>query len=720
MRKWNLITLVSLVLLSSCAPVSVGQQKFDKEKFVKDGFVQLFNGKDLAGWKIPEGDNGHWKVVDGVIDYDAQSEAKGSKNLWTQDPFGDYILHIEWRFKRTTGLYAMPTIGADGSYKTDADGSVIKTPTPNADSGIFLRGTGGSQVNLWCWPIGSGELWSVRNNKKLTPELRAAAVPKVRADKPVGQWNSMDITMMGDRVTVMLNGKTVIENAQIPGILERGPIGLQHHGGLNKRTGEMSPASSLIQFRNVWVKAIDSKAEGLFTLVPDAHGMVLKTPDGRTVLRYMTKKPADTKLTANSVCCLYPVNTPSGERVVDFAPSDHPHHRGAFLAWHSLKGKQKADFWGWGAWAPTKGRVIKNRSIKLVEADSTHAILEVRNAWDVEGEAMINEVLSITASEQSAGRLSADNAYVIDLHYQLTPTVEVTLDKTAFGGFCVKARKDGKSVYTSPKGEVKLPNPHHLKPETDWPPVDWYDYTIKLNSGKTIGVTVFDHPANPPTTWHNLRTISMVNPCIVAPGAVTMKKAQPFNLRYRLVVHDGPAPIKLLKKLSEPWRGSRSGETFKLEEGFVRLDNGKDLEGWAGFKRDWSVVSGAIHLEYKSPPTGGSIFSKKTHSNNAVIRLQFRASHGGDSGVFIHGNQFQVRDYPNSYPDTKKYAPFCRPAGQWNDLEFDITNGVAVVKLNGTVIHTGWKIGERASQGIGLQKEKGNFDYRYIRLKEKK
>ncbi len=219
----------------------------------------LFNTKDLSGWKVPEGDNGHWKVVDGVIDYDAMSEAKGNKSLWTEESFGDYSLHVEWRFKRTSGLYQMPTILPDGSYKTDADGKVIRTPTPNADSGILLRGNTGGQANLWCWPIGSGELWSVRNNKDLAPELRAAAVPKVRADNPVGQWNSMDITLVGDRVTIMLNGKLVIENAKIPGIAERGPIGLQHHGGINRRTGEMSGASSLIQFRNIWIRRLDKE-----------------------------------------------------------------------------------------------------------------------------------------------------------------------------------------------------------------------------------------------------------------------------------------------------------------------------------------------------------------------------------------------------------------------------------------------------------------------------
>jgi len=233
----------------------------------------LFNSKDFTGWKVPEGDNGHWKVIDGVIDYDAMSEAKGNKSLWTEESYGDYALHVEWRFKKTSGLYQMPTILPDGSYKTDADGNVIRTPTPNADSGILLRGSSGGQANLWCWPVGSGELWSVRNNKDLTPELRAAAVPKVCGDKPVGQWNSMDVTLVDGRVTIMLNSRIVIENALIPGIEAEGPIGLQHHGGLNKKTGEMSPASSLIQFRNIWIRPLgDTPPEHVKGFAPLFNG----------------------------------------------------------------------------------------------------------------------------------------------------------------------------------------------------------------------------------------------------------------------------------------------------------------------------------------------------------------------------------------------------------------------------------------------------------------
>ena len=63
-------------------------------------------------------------------------------------------------------------------------------------------------------------------------------------------------------------------------------------------------------------------ADAAYTLVPDAHGMVLKSPGGRVVFRYMTKKPAKTNLAASSVCCFHPLNTPSGVRVTDLAPGD--------------------------------------------------------------------------------------------------------------------------------------------------------------------------------------------------------------------------------------------------------------------------------------------------------------------------------------------------------------------------------------------------------------
>jgi hypothetical protein len=162
--------------------------------------------------------------------------------------------------------------------------------------------------------------------------------------------------------------------------------------------------------------------------------------------------------------------------------------------------------------------------------------------------------------------------------------------------------------------------------------------------------------------------------------------------------------------------GVFAADEFKVEEGFTRLDTGKDLAGWTGNTAGWSVKDGSIFLDSKTAK--GNVYPEKTHSTNAVIRMQFRATEGADSGVFIHGNQLQVRDYPKAGP--KQYAAAAKPAGEWNDLEFDITDGVAVVKLNGQVIEKAWKIGANAKQGIGLQREKGDFEFRHIRVKEKK
>ena len=219
-----------------------------------DGFVSLFNGQDLTGWIVPEGDNGHWKVVDGVIDYDACSEAKGDKNLWTEKEYGDFILKIDWRLKQTTGLYPMPIVLQDGTHLQDATGKDIKLLLPNADSGIYLRGQSRSQINIWCWPVGSGEVYGYRMNKELPPEVRAGVTPRVNADNPVGEWNRFIIIVVQDRLTVLLNNKTVLENALLPELPAKGKIALQHHGGI--RNGEYTPASALIQFRNISIKEL--------------------------------------------------------------------------------------------------------------------------------------------------------------------------------------------------------------------------------------------------------------------------------------------------------------------------------------------------------------------------------------------------------------------------------------------------------------------------------
>jgi hypothetical protein len=217
-----------------------------------EGFVSLFNGRDLTGWKIPAGDNGHWKVVDGVIDYDARSEAE-QKHLWSEKEFKDFVLRLEWRLKDTPFVYKNGRIlMPDGNEKLDAQGKPLALSFPDADSGVLVRGQPQAQVNIWAWPAGSGELWSVRRNMSLPAEVRAAATPKLHADRNIGQWNSMEIMMKGDRISVVLNGYRVIDNAQFFGVPEKGSIGLQHHG--EWKDGQWAGPPSLVQFRNIYIK----------------------------------------------------------------------------------------------------------------------------------------------------------------------------------------------------------------------------------------------------------------------------------------------------------------------------------------------------------------------------------------------------------------------------------------------------------------------------------
>src|SRR5262249_31097668 len=214
----------------------------------EEGFLRLFDGKGLDQWVIPEGDNGHWKVLDGVIDYDARSEATGNKNLVSKQRFGDFVLKLEWRIKETP--YETPNVPyvlPDGNHARDVAGKEIKLKLPDSDSGVYIRDMNGkSQINIWCWPIGSGEVYGYRMDKKMPAKVRAGVTPKVNADKKPGQWNRFHIKMIGDRLTVVNNGVTVIENAQLPGVPSRGPIALQHHG-------------DPVEFANVYIRELNGQ-----------------------------------------------------------------------------------------------------------------------------------------------------------------------------------------------------------------------------------------------------------------------------------------------------------------------------------------------------------------------------------------------------------------------------------------------------------------------------
>lgn len=149
---------VALALAVVCAATAAAEPP--------EGFQSLFNGQDFDGWIVPEGDGGHWRVVDGVLDYDAQSEAEGDKNLWTEKEYGDFVLRVDWRIKETPYLNPnVPIVKPDGTHKKNAAGEDVRMVVPDSDSGIFLRGEGKSQINIWCWPVGSGEVYGYRMDR---------------------------------------------------------------------------------------------------------------------------------------------------------------------------------------------------------------------------------------------------------------------------------------------------------------------------------------------------------------------------------------------------------------------------------------------------------------------------------------------------------------------------------------------------------------------------
>lgn len=226
------------------ASLALGKWAVAEDNTPPEGFMALFNGKDFTNWKVPEGDNGHWKVVNGIVDYDGKSEARGSKDLWTEKEFADFTLMVDWRWSGPIKKVKHPIIFPDGTHQKDAQGRDVLIEVDEAgDSGIYLRGSSKAQINLWCWTCGSGEVYGYRMDRNVPPEVKAGVTPKRNADKPIGQWNSMRITMKGDRLTVVLNDYEVISNAQLPGVPLKGRVALQHHG-------------DPIQFKNVYVKEL--------------------------------------------------------------------------------------------------------------------------------------------------------------------------------------------------------------------------------------------------------------------------------------------------------------------------------------------------------------------------------------------------------------------------------------------------------------------------------
>ena len=211
-------------------------RKYLSEMSYDDGLVPMFNGKDLSGWQGLVGNPitrrkmdskelakkqdeanlklaNNWSVKDGCIVFNGEGN-----NLCSVKQYGDFEMVVDWRI------------------------------TKKGDSGIYLRGS--PQVQIWDTSrvevgaqVGSGGLY----NNKINPSK-----PSKVADNPVGEWNTFRIKMIGDRVTVLLNGELVVDNVQLENYWDRSiPI-------FPKESIELQAHGTDLAFRDIYVQELNN------------------------------------------------------------------------------------------------------------------------------------------------------------------------------------------------------------------------------------------------------------------------------------------------------------------------------------------------------------------------------------------------------------------------------------------------------------------------------
>jgi hypothetical protein len=171
--------------------------------------IELFNGHDLTGWKPRHADAKQgWRAENGSL-----VNANPGNDLMTEQKFNDFKLHAEFRYPK------------------------------GSNSGIYLRGRYEAQIE---------DDYGLDPESHLIGGIYGFLTPRVNSSKPAGEWQTMDITLVGRIVTIVLNGEPIIERQAIPGITggaldsdeeKPGPLLIQgDHGKVEFRRLTLTPA----------------------------------------------------------------------------------------------------------------------------------------------------------------------------------------------------------------------------------------------------------------------------------------------------------------------------------------------------------------------------------------------------------------------------------------------------------------------------------------------
>ncbi|MCF2442649.1 DUF1080 domain-containing protein [Dyadobacter sp. CY345] len=230
-------------LLTKTSSVLKGQDaEYQKESIRKhlaempagEGFVSLFNGKDLTGWK-------------GLVENPIARGKMSADSLAFKQKKADEVMKTGWAAKNGELVFSghgdnLCTVKQYGDFEMYVDWKIES----KGDAGIYLRGT--PQVQIWDTSrvevgaqVGSGGLYNNAKNPKNPTKL---------ADNAIGDWNNFHITMIGDRVTVELNGERVVDNVILENYWDRNlPIFV-------KEQLELQAHGNIVYYRDIFVREI--------------------------------------------------------------------------------------------------------------------------------------------------------------------------------------------------------------------------------------------------------------------------------------------------------------------------------------------------------------------------------------------------------------------------------------------------------------------------------